>query len=121
VLGHSVLTFARKALSMAVSEYERTQLFNWFEEHMGRERATTMMNLLPPVGWGDVATRRDLEVLEERIDSRFALVEQRLDSMATRADLAESLRQLERTLVTWIFLAQATVVAAIGGLLAFLR
>jgi hypothetical protein len=94
---------------MTVSEYERTQLFNWFEEHMGRERATTMMNLLPPLGWGDVATRRDLEVLEEK-----------LDMLATSADLSESLRELQRTLVTWIFLAQATVVAAIGVLLAFL-
>jgi hypothetical protein len=77
---------------------------------MGRERATTMMNLLPPVGWGDVATRRDLEILEERLEIR-------LDAMATKADVAES----QRTLVTWIFLAQATVVAAIGLLLAFLR
>jgi hypothetical protein len=104
------LIYARKALSMTVSEYERTQLFNWFEEHMGRERATTMMNLLPPLGWGDVATRRDLEVLEEK-----------LDMLATSADLSESLRELQRTLVTWMFLAQATVVAAIGLLLAFLR
>jgi hypothetical protein len=104
------MSYARRALSMTVSEYERTQLFNWFEEHMGRERATTMMNLLPPLGWGDVATRRDLEVLEEK-----------LDMLATSADLSESLRELQRTLVTWIFLAQATVVAAIGLLLAFLR
>src|SRR5262245_22984263 len=127
---------------MAVSEYERTQLFNWFEEHMGTERATTMMNLLPPVGWGDVATRRDLEQLEERLDhkiesvaqhlgSRIDLVEARLGAMnekmngmaatmATKADLTESRVELQRTLVTWIFLAQATVVAAVGLLIAYL-
>ncbi|CAN5744907.1 hypothetical protein BH20ACT4_BH20ACT4_06310 [soil metagenome] len=45
---------------MSVTEYERHQLFNWFEEHMGPERAETMMKLVPPVGWGDVATREDL-------------------------------------------------------------
>jgi hypothetical protein len=116
---------------MAVSEYERTQLFNWFEEHMGKERASTMMNLLPPVGWGDVATRRDLEMLEERLEARlkhrFDLVDARIDridvrleSMATKADLAESRYQLQRTLVSWIFLAQATVVAAVGLLVAYL-
>jgi hypothetical protein len=121
---------------MAVSEYERTQLFNWFEEHMGTERASTMMNLLPPVGWGDVATRRDLELLEERLDHRFGhrfdqvearigRIEVRLDgiaeTMATKADLAQSRYELQRTLVTWIFAAQATVVAAVGLLIAYLR
>jgi hypothetical protein len=145
---------------MAVSEYERTQLFNWFEEHMGTERATTMMNLLPPVGWGDVATRRDLELLEERlghqfelVDARFDRLEARLDAkidsvarqagsridlvdvrldamnekmdgmaatMATKADVIESRTELQRTLVTWIFAAQATVVAAVGLLIAYL-
>src|SRR4051812_42183062 len=112
---------------------------------MGKERASTMMNLLPPVGWGDVATRRDLEdfeaasrrdleKLEERIDHRFDLVNARIDriddrldamndamsGLATKADLAESRYQLQRTLVTWIFLAQATVVAAVGLLIAYL-
>jgi hypothetical protein len=116
---------------MAVSEYERTQLFNWFEEHMGKERASTMMNLLPPVGWGDVATRRDLEMLEERLEARlkhrFDLVDARIDridvrleSMATKADVIESRTELVRTLVSWIFLAQATVVAAVGLLVAYL-
>ncbi len=47
---------------MSITEYQRHELFNWFEEHMGKERATTMMNLVPPVGWGDVATSRDLEL-----------------------------------------------------------
>jgi hypothetical protein len=123
---------------MAVSEYERTQLFNWFEEHMGKERASTMMNLLPPVGWGDVATRRDLEMLEERLEHKIDSVAQRLDNridlvdarleamsntmsgMATKADVIESRVELHRTLVSWIFLAQATVVAAVGLLVAYL-
>ena len=99
---------------MTVSEYQRTQLFNWFEEHMGRERATTMMSLLPPVGWGDVATRRDLQELEEQLGSIRA-------QMVTKADLAEALREQQRTLVTWILLAQATVVAALGVLIGFMR
>ncbi len=112
---------------------------------MGTERATTMMNLLPPVGWGDVATRRDLELLEERLDhkiesvgdrlgSRIDLVEVRLDAMtqtmtgmATRAEFADlrselhaEMTQLQRTLVGWVLAAQATVVATIGLLIAYL-
>jgi hypothetical protein len=72
-----------------------------------------MMALVPPLGWGDVATRRDLEVLEARLNGRIDALEAR---MATKQDLAE----MQRTLVTWMFLSQATVVAAVGVLLAFL-
>jgi hypothetical protein len=110
----------------------------------------TMMNLLSPVGWGDVATRRDVELLEERldhkIDSSFTSLDHRIDSvadrldrtidlidarleamtetmtgMATKADVIESCVELQRTQVTWIFAAQATVVAAVGLLIAYLR
>jgi hypothetical protein len=87
---------------MSVSEYERHQLFTWFEEHMGPERATTMMNLVPPVGWGDVATRRDLEQLEARLDARF---DAKLDRL--RSDLL-------RTFGTWLLASQATVIAAVS-------
>jgi hypothetical protein len=65
---------------MSVTEYERNHLFAWFEEHMGKERAATMMNLLPPVGWGDVATKRDLDVLADRLDTKIDAVAERLDS-----------------------------------------
>jgi hypothetical protein len=114
-----------RADSMAVSEYDRTQLFVWFEEHMGKERATTMMNLLPPVGWGDVATRRDLDLLEERIEAKLGAMatKQELSSMqaSLKQDISDLRSDLQRTFVTWIFAAQATAVAAIGLLLAFLR
>jgi hypothetical protein len=99
---------------MPVTEYERNQLFAWFDEHMGKERAATMMNLLPPVGWGDVATKRDLDVLAERIDLKIEVL---VAHIATKDDL----HTLQRTVVTWILTAQATVVAAMGLLLVALR
>jgi len=48
---------------VSVTEYERHQIFQWYEEAMGTERATIMMNLVPPVGWGEVATRTELVAL----------------------------------------------------------
>ncbi len=38
------------------------------------------MELLPPVGWADVATKHDLAALDERMELRFAAVDQRFDA-----------------------------------------
>jgi hypothetical protein len=45
---------------MYVSEFQRHEVFKWLEEQMGPERAAIMMDLLPPVGWGDITTKTDL-------------------------------------------------------------
>lgn len=50
---------------MTVDEGSRHALYLKLEEVLGREEATTLMEHLPPVGWADVATKRDLEHLAE--------------------------------------------------------
>ncbi|MEO6317789.1 MAG: hypothetical protein ABIP36_03305 [Acidimicrobiales bacterium] len=52
---------------MSVTEFQRHQIFQWLEAQMGSEKAAIMMDLLPPVGWGDIATRADLDVLRAEI------------------------------------------------------
>jgi hypothetical protein len=108
---------------------------------MGADRAATMMSLLPPVGWADIATKHDLAELESRltvridtlieaIDSRFAVIDSRFDVFDGRFEVLEHrfdskldrLRSdLQRTFVTWLFLSQVTVIAAVRVLLALLR
>ena len=38
-----------------------------------------MIEHLPPVGWADVATKRDLTNLEDRIELRFNALEERFE------------------------------------------
>jgi len=43
-----------------LSDHDRRQLFVALEESLGRGPAGTLMELLPPIGWADVARQSDL-------------------------------------------------------------
>jgi hypothetical protein len=49
---------------MSVDERNRLQLAEAAKRVLGDDEGITLMELLPPVGWADVATKQDLEVLE---------------------------------------------------------
>ena len=78
---------------MATDEAARHELFSRLEATLGLEAAGTLMAYLPPVGWADVATKRDLDQLElrldQRFDQRFELMEQRFDQLDQRFELSE--------------------------------
>jgi hypothetical protein len=67
-----------------IDERARHELFVAVEDTLGRDHADTLMSLLPPVGWADVATKHDLHELETRLGYRFESVEQRFVSMDQR-------------------------------------
>lgn len=71
---------------MAISEESRHHLYQRLEEVLGPEQARTLMEHLPPVGWADVATRRDIDDL--RVATRRDIGDLRV---ATRRDI-EGLR-----------------------------
>ena len=54
---------SRASAAVSVSESQRHQVVQWFEEAMGPERAAVIMEMLPPVGWADLATKDDVRVL----------------------------------------------------------
>jgi hypothetical protein len=93
---------------MSITEQQRHQLFTWFEEAMGSERAANMMELLPPVGWADVATKPDVLRLQD--DVRELRMEIRTDVRALRDEVAAS----GRTYVRWLLASHAIIVSAIG-------
>ena len=86
---------------MAISEESRHHLYQRLEQVLGPDEATVLMEHLPPVGWADVATKRDLDVLGmrfDRMDERFTDVDRRLTEMDRRWDerFAHVDRRLER-------------------------
>jgi len=55
-----------------ISEQARHRLYSRLGEVLGSDEAATLMGYLPPLGWGDVATRDDLRLLEARLDAKLA-------------------------------------------------
>jgi hypothetical protein len=69
---------------MAISEESCHELYQALEEVIGHDRATTLMELLPPVGWADVATRRDLELTRQNLELKIEATEARLTALIER-------------------------------------
>ncbi len=81
---------------MAVTEETRYQLFQRAEQVLGKDEVATLMELLPPVGWADVATKRDLDhqrvALTADIDAMGAALRSEIHDLGT--DLRSEIHDL---------------------------
>jgi hypothetical protein len=68
-----------------------------------------MSEMLPPTGWADVATRPQLEALEDRFELRLGALEDRLDARISRG---------ERRTIQW---SVGTMIAMTGVFAALTR
>ena len=86
---------------MSVDEAARHELYTRLEELLGQEPTSTLMSLLPPVGWADVATKDDLRMLglELRGEITELRAELRDEIAGLRLDIADGQRRLTLTLV----------------------
>jgi hypothetical protein len=91
---------------MAIDEGSRHELFSRLEEVLGKESATVLMEHLPPVGWADVATKRDLEQLEQRLEGRLMA--------AFRGELIAQTRVMMFGFATTFVGLAGVIVAAVG-------
>ena len=78
---------------MAITDSQRTDVHNCLRDLMGQEMADIMMELLPPVGWGEVVRRQDVNGLG--ISLRAELSE-------TRSDLQREIQAVGHELKTEI-------------------
>jgi hypothetical protein len=81
---------------MAVTDESRHHLHQKLDEVLGPDDAITLMNHLPPVGWADVATKRDLDhqdvLLRHELDAVRG--DFRLEIAAVRTELRQEITDL---------------------------
>ena len=56
---------------MSITEASRFQLRTAIGQILSEEAADTLMELLPPVGWADVATKTDLQHLRDELKAEI--------------------------------------------------
>lgn len=100
---------------MAIDEQSRHELYLKLEELLGRDEATTLMEHLPPVGWADVATKRDLDQFAHNFDQLAHNIEQveRRIIAEVRADFRSELMTLQRHMVSWMVALNVTFSGAV--------
>ncbi len=108
---------------MAIDEQRtRRSLHAKLADTLGDDEAALLMDYLPPVGWADVATKRDLDVLgtatKHDIDTLGAATKHDIDALRTelraeiqvvhtelhsmRSDLHAEISDLKSTLLMWL-------------------
>jgi len=93
---------------MAITEESRHRLYKALEESIGAQNANILMEHLPPVGWADLATKRDLEHLAAATRQDLERQELRLE-----ASLHRELRHQTNVFVTWMIASNAAMASAI--------
>ena len=96
---------------MAVSESDRHELHDKLIETIGERAAESLMAYLPPVGWGDVATKQDLAGLATRVDLAELRTELKVEMGELRTEIAAVGSRLFFQMLTLQFSAAALFIA----------
>jgi hypothetical protein len=81
---------------MSITEASRFQLRTAIGQILSEEAADTLMELLPPVGWADVATKTDLHYLNGGIQNLRNELKSDIDSL--RNELKSDMLNLQLTM-----------------------
>jgi hypothetical protein len=87
-VGSPVLPHPDEETNMAIDEARRHELHERARRALGVEAGDTLMEMLPPVGWADVATRRDIDATRDDIERLEAATKRDLDELRASMDLA---------------------------------
>jgi hypothetical protein len=107
---------------MGIDERARHDLFLRLEQVLGSEEATTLMEHLPPTGWADVATKRDLDQLaaltKRDLDHFAASVKKDMDTLEQRvlATLRAEMNAQTRTMIHAMMFTTSGAVVTVATL-----
>jgi len=97
---------------MTTPESRRHDLYNGLTEFLGEDRADTLMTYLPSSEGIDLATKSDLDAIEDRLVVRIDIVSQRLEGMDQRLEgLSQRLDRMVLALIAGLVAIIATLVA----------
>jgi uncharacterized protein involved in exopolysaccharide biosynthesis len=99
-----------------VSDQDRRELYQALEQQLGGGPAATMMELLPPVGWGEVARQSDLVALRGELKGEMAQLRSELkgEMAELRAELKGEIAELRGEMKT---ILPKLVAANIGSMI----
>ena len=105
-----------------MSEESRHHLYQRLEQVLGPKEATVLMEHLPPVGWADVATKRDLDVLATRVDDRLTEMDRRWDERFTQVDRRlERLEGMPREFRSLLYALMSFMAVMVGAMVAAIK
>jgi hypothetical protein len=99
---------------VAITDEDRNHLFNTLRETLGAKDAARMMELLPPLGWSDVARQRDVDRRFDEIDRRFDEIDRRFGELPQIFVTKDDLRAQTNRYIGWMVATNATLVAAVS-------
>lgn len=85
---------------MAIDEARRHELHETARRVLGAEAGDTLMALIPPVGWAEVATKHD-------VDRALQML-----AVELRATVVDTVRGAEHRILMWMFTTVLTAVLA---------
>ena len=90
---------------MAGTPASRQRLYRELGELLSQEAMDEFMDVLPPVGWGDIARRQDITTLEHtlRADLRTEIASVRTEIAPVRTEIASVRTDLTTAMRTQLF------------------
>ena len=103
---------------MSITEASRFQLRTAIGQILDEEAADTLMELLPPVGWADVATKTDLQHLRDELKGDIQNLRDELKGdmralqLTIEATLEKRLHEQTKWLITTMIAMNTVMLAA---------
>jgi len=95
---------------MSITEASRFQLRTAIGQILSEEAADTLMELLPPVGWADVATKTDLQHLRDELKADIQALQLSIETTLEKR-LHEQTKWFNTTMIAMNAVTVAVAVA----------